>query len=90
MNILKDDLGWDEGKINHARKTFSIYDEKLKSGEEVNWVYFEHILRDDLGIGYQIVKSVILEFYDNDEFVNVCKGYASVHDVMEFKHINNA
>ena len=82
-------MGWTEDTVNSIHSVFNDYSEKLTKGEEVSWNAFEHELRDRHTIGYQIVKQIVLEFYRNDEYLDVCRGYAAEHDVIEFKEINN-
>lgn len=69
-------MNWDDNQLNKAHDIFQIYDEKLENKEEVNWTAFEHTLRDEFSIGYQTVKSIILAFYNNHQWVDVCHGYA--------------
>lgn len=69
-------MGWDEAQLDKAHDIFQIYDEKLNSGEAINWSEFEHALRNEFSIGYQTVKSIILAFYNNHQWVEVCHGYA--------------
>ena len=65
-------LDWGEGDIDRAHDIFEKYDNRLEAGEAVNWHDFEHELR----IGYQTVKSIVLAFYENHQWTNVCHGYA--------------
>lgn len=70
------EMDWDENQISEAHDIFEKYDNKLREGEEVKWMEFEMELRDHFQIGYQTVKSIVLAFYRNDQWVDVCKGYA--------------
>ncbi|HFO0263156.1 TPA: DUF1878 family protein [Serratia marcescens] len=69
-------LGWDSKQINKAHDIFQTFDEKLEKGEEINWHEFESALEDEFSIGYQTVKSIVLAFYNNHQWVDVCYGYA--------------
>lgn len=69
-------MNWDDSQLNKAHDIFQVYDEKLERKEDVNWHEFEHALRDEFSIGYQTVKSIILAFYKNHQWVDVCHGYA--------------
>lgn len=69
-------LGWDSTQINKAHDIFQNFDEKLEKGEKINWYEFENALEDELSIGYQTVKSIVLAFYNNHQWVDVCYGYA--------------
>lgn len=88
MERLKQELGWNEETINAIRSIFDDYSLKIINEEKISWNAFEHELRDKFTIGYQIVKQIVLSFYRNHEYVDVCKGYAAQHDVIEFKEIN--
>ena len=80
-------LDWDDNDLSAANNIFEEYDKKLNSGEDINWTEFEITLRDRFGIGYQTVKSIILAFYRNDQWRDVCIGYAQEYDVSEFHEI---
>lgn len=69
-------MDWSEGDINRAHDIFEKYDKKLGDGEEVSWHVFECELKDEFQIGYQTVKSIVLAFYKNHQWTNVCHGYA--------------
>lgn len=69
-------MDWGEGDIDHAHDIFEKYDNKLQAKEQVNWHEFEMELRNEFGIGYQTVKSIILAFYRNHQWTDVCYGYA--------------
>jgi hypothetical protein len=70
------EMNWDDGQLNRAHDIFEKYDEKIRANEEVNWREFEMALRDEFSIGYQTVKSIILAFYKNHQWGEVCHGYA--------------
>lgn len=69
-------MDWAEGDIDRAHDIFEKYDKKIEKKEKINWHEFEHELKDAFGIGYQTVKSIILAFYNNHQWTNVCYGYA--------------
>ena len=79
---------WSRDDLDSAHDIFEECDKKLENKEDVNWTEFEVKLEKRFGIGYQTVKDIILAFYNNHQWVNVCKGYAKEHDVVEFKEIN--
>lgn len=70
------EMNWDDGQLNKAHDIFEKYDEKLHKKEDINWREFEMELRDEFSIGYQTVKSIILAFYRNHQWMEVCHGYA--------------
>ena len=69
-------ISWDEGQLTKAHDIFEKYDGKLNAKEEINWHAFEKELCDEFGINYQTVKSIILAFYSNHQWTDVCKSYA--------------
>ncbi|SMF08690.1 MULTISPECIES: hypothetical protein [Pseudomonas] len=69
-------MDWGEQDINRAHDIFEKYDDKLIAKEKVNWGEFESELKTEFNIHYQTVKSIILAFYKNHQWTNVCYGYA--------------
>lgn len=69
-------MNWDDAQLNRAHDIFQKYDELLANEEDVNWMAFEHELRDEFNIGYQTVKHIVLAFFNNHQWVEVCHGYA--------------
>lgn len=69
-------MDWSEGDINRAHDIFEKYDKKMDDGEKVNWMQFESELENEFKIGYQTVKSIVLAFYRNHQWTNVCHAYA--------------
>jgi len=69
-------MNWDSKQLNKAHDIFQKYDEKLDKKEAINWHAFEHDLEEEFSIGYQTVKSIVLAFYNNHQWVDVCYGYA--------------
>ncbi len=80
---------WDEKDLNAVHDIFEAFDRKLEDGEDIIWRKLESDLKKKFGIGYQAVKRIVLAFYDNDQWIDVCRGYAKANDVMEFKRIND-
>lgn len=78
-------LNWDDDDLNAAHDIFEKYDNKIEAKEEnINWSAFEHELRDRFDLGYQTVKSIIIAFYKNHQWVEVCYQYAKAYTCMEF------
>lgn len=69
-------MDWGEGDIDRAHDIFEKYDNKLEAKEPVNWAEFEMELRTEFNIGYQTVKLIVLAFFKNHQWTNVCYGYA--------------
>lgn len=88
MERLKKEMGWDDKTEASIREIFEKYSAIISDGEKISWVEFEHELREKFTIGYQIVKQIVLTLFRNEEYLDVCRGYAAQHDVLEFKEIN--
>lgn len=69
-------MDWGEGDIDRAHDIFEKYDNKLEAKEPVNWTEFEMELRTEYDTGYQTVKHIVLAFFKNHQWTNVCYGYA--------------
>lgn len=80
-------MDWDGDDLNRAHDVFEKYDNMLENKDEVNWTQFEMELKETFGIGYQTVKSIILAFYRNHQWTEVCKLYAYSHMCAEFHEI---
>lgn len=83
-------MNWNESDLDAAHDIFEKYDNMLEAKEEINWRAFEMELRDKFGIGYQTVKSIILAFYRNHQWTNVCTLYARSAECIEFHEITRA
>lgn len=84
------EMDWGEGDINRTHDIFEKYDNKIEKGETINWRDFEMELRNEFNIGYQTVKSIIIAFYQNHQWTNVCYQYAMSFEPttpIEFHHI---
>ncbi len=82
-------LDWGDEELTLAIDIFEKYSRQLESGEKVSWVAFEEEFQDQLNISYQALKSIILAFYRNRQWLDVCVAYAQAHDVAEFWEIND-
>jgi len=81
-------LNWNDNDLNDAHDIFETYDKKLENKEEdINWKEFEDKLRDRFNIGYQTVKLIIIAFYKNHQWVEVCYQYAKAFTCVEFHSI---
>ena len=69
-------MNWSERQINKAHDIFQKYDQLIDSNANIVWSKFEHELRDEFEIGYQTVKQIIIAFYKNHQWVDVCYKYA--------------
>ena len=83
-------MDWNENDLDAAHDIFEKYDNMLEAKEEVNWRAFEMELRKKFGIGYQTVKSIVLAFYRNHQWSEVCTLYARSCECVEFHEITRA
>ena len=66
---------WGPEDLNKAHDIFEKWDNILKDGGDMNTYSFEGDFMNELGISYQGLKSVILAFYRNHQWTNVCEAY---------------
>lgn len=79
---------WDNDDLNKAHDIFEKYDKKIEAKEEdINWVKFEKELEEQFSISYQEVKLIILAFYKNRQWSEVCYQYAKENSCIEFNGI---
>lgn len=69
-------FSWSEQDLDAAHDIFEKFDGLLTNEEKVNWHEFESDFNSRLGMSYQAVKSVILAFYANGQWEDVCRSYA--------------
>ena len=79
---------WDNDDLNKAHDIFEKYDKKIEVKEEdINWVKFEKELEEQFSISYQEVKLIILAFYKNRQWSEVCYQYAKENSYIELNGI---
>ena len=66
---------WGPADLDKAHDIFERWDERLEKGEAMNTSEFEGEFNRELNISYQGLKSVILAFYKNHQWTNVCEAY---------------
>ncbi|MBM7329224.1 DUF1878 family protein [Agrobacterium sp. S2] len=66
---------WGESELDTAHDIFEKWDQKLESGEDISKYEFEAEFNEKLGVSYQGLKSIILAFYRNNQWTNVCEAY---------------
>ncbi|MGC3932822.1 DUF1878 family protein [Pseudomonas atacamensis] len=69
-------MDWGESDIDRAHDIFEKYDNMLNAKQAVNWMQFESDLKEEFNIGYQTVKRIVLAFFENHQWTDVCHGYA--------------
>lgn len=68
-------MNWGRADIEKAHDIFERWDKRLRNGEAISTTEFESDFNRELGITYQGLKSVILAFYKNYQWTNVCESY---------------
>lgn len=66
---------WGPAELEKAHDIFEEWDKKIENGGELNSSAFEQDFRKYLDISYQGLKSIILAFYRNSQWTNVCEAY---------------
>lgn len=69
-------MNWDEKQIDKAHDIFQKYEQLIDSKVKINWQNFENELKEEFDISYQTVKYIVLAFYRNNQWVEVCYEYA--------------
>ena len=88
FNTVKYMRDWDNDDLNKAHDIFEKYDKKIEVKEEdINWVKFEKELEEQFSISYQEVKLIILAFYKNRQWSEVCYQYAKENSCIELNGI---
>lgn len=67
-------MDWSKDDINRVHDIFERWDTRIRKGEKLESHKFESEF-DSVGIGYQALKSVILAFYRNGQWTDVCEAY---------------
>jgi len=78
-------LDWSEEDLDRAEDIFEKYDQLLENDRSIHGL--EKELKDTFGIGYQTVKTIILGFWRNSQFPDVCVEYAKQNEASEFREI---
>lgn len=68
-------MDWSRADIDKAHDIFERWDKRLEKGGAMSTSEFESDFNRELGISYQGLKSVILAFYRNHQWTNVCEAY---------------
>lgn len=71
---------WGPTDLEKAHDVFEKWDKKLENGDEMKSGLFESDFQDALGVSYQGLKSIVLAFYRNSQWTNVCEAYVDSFD----------
>lgn len=84
------EFDWDEQDLNDAHDIFEEYNNKLENKEPtLSWSMFESALEQRFNITYQTVKIIVISFYRNHQWMEVCYRYAKQHVCVEFHSLIN-
>lgn len=75
--LLVVDFNWSSQDLDSAHDIFEMFDNKIHESEKINWQDLEKEFSEKLNISCQELKSVVLAFYRNGQWTEVCHAYAS-------------
>lgn len=77
LDSLVISLNWSEEDLDKAHDIFEKYFFELKAKKEISCLYslIEQDFEKDLNIGYQLVKTVILSFFRENLWTEVCIAF---------------
>jgi hypothetical protein len=84
------DFDWGRGDIGKAHDIFERWEDRLGEGEAMSTAAFEQDFKRELDVSYQELKSIILAFYRNNQWTNVCSAYVDSfgkHPAVEYHSI---
>lgn len=68
-------MNWDRGDIDKVHDVFERWDNRLEKGDKFNQSEFEKDFEEAVGVSYQGLKSIIIAFWENHQWTNVCEAY---------------
>ncbi|MGP6089463.1 hypothetical protein [Antarctobacter jejuensis] len=66
---------WGRNDLDKAHDIFEKWQRKIEGGGHMSNTLFEADFERELGITYQGLKSIILAFYRNEQWTDVCESY---------------
>ncbi|WP_417798908.1 hypothetical protein [Terasakiella pusilla] len=70
------EFDWDEKKLDAVYHCFEKAENIIENKPETfNHAMFEHLFAENVGVGYQGLKAIILSFYRECRYINVCIEY---------------
>jgi hypothetical protein len=75
VEALVMEMDWGSDELDKAHDIFERWDKRLEEGEKISSAEFERDFHEALGVSYQGLKSIILAFYKNYQWPNVCEAY---------------
>lgn len=80
-------MNWSATDLDKAHDIFEKFNGILESGKKPSWGEFEKDFEEQLKIDYQSLKTVVLAFYRNFQWTQVCEIYARARECLEFHEI---
>ncbi|WII92214.1 hypothetical protein QEO94_05990 [Kingella negevensis] len=83
-------LNWSENDLEKAHDIFEKYYNLLEDNQIINYLSIEADFESEFGIGYQRMKSVILAFFRNNQWIEVCVAFVKSFngtEPIEFREI---
>jgi len=80
-------MDWGDKELDRAHDIFEKFEGIIKSQKEPNWHEFENDFYEQLRIGHQTLKMVVLAFHRNYQWIHVCEVYAKAKECSEFHEI---
>lgn len=71
------DFDWSPQDLDCAHDIFEVFETKIHQNEKITWHDLEKEFQEKLNVSYQGLKSVILAFFRNGQWTEVCYAYAS-------------
>ncbi len=89
---LVTEMNWGENDLNDAHDIFEEVSNQLNKHITPDFGLFEEKLKDRFDISYQGIKPIVLAFYQNSQWLDVCEWYVRAHTMvpMEFREIAEA
>lgn len=69
------EMDWSFEDLNRVHDIFEKWEKKIEDGEDMNTAKFEAEFLEQFQIDYQSLKSIVLAFYENGQWTNVCEAY---------------
>lgn len=69
------EMNWSDVELQKAHDIFERWDAQLEKGHPVQHGAFESDFKRELDVGYQRLKSIVLAFYRNHQWTNVCESF---------------
>lgn len=68
-------MNWGSAELDRVHDVFERWDERLEEHRPLERFEFEQDFADAVGVNYQGLKSIVLAFYRNGQWTNVCEAY---------------